>query len=125
MNERADKALHGRRILIVEDDYFIAADLAEALQEMGAIVLGPVNSVKDALRVTSEAEPETAVLDLNLGNEKVYPFADALIARGVPFIFATGYSSDALPDGYRHIPRSEKPVQPLVVAKLLARQLAS
>jgi hypothetical protein len=80
--------------------------------------------VKDALYLISEAAPETAVLVINLGHEKVYHFADALLARGVPFIFASGYSSDAVPEQYKHIPRRPKPVQAIVVTKLLAERLA-
>jgi CheY-like chemotaxis protein len=114
--------LCGRRVLIVEDDYFIASDLAEALQGLGATILGPASSVEYALRLISEAGPETAVLDINLGNEKVYPVADALVARRVPFMFATGYSGEAVPDRHKHIPRLEKPVQAQMVAKLLAVQ---
>jgi CheY-like chemotaxis protein len=124
VTEEAATPLRGRQILIVEDDYFIASDLAEALQELGAIVLGPSRSVKDALYLISEAAPQTAVLDIDLGHEKVYPLADVLLARGVPFIFATGYSSDALPAQYRYIPRCQKPVQAVTVAKLLTERLA-
>jgi CheY-like chemotaxis protein len=123
MTESADAPLNGRHVLIVEDDYFIASDLAEALQDFGAVILGPTSTVDDALHVISGAEPETAVLDINLGQEKVYPLADALLARGVPFIFATGYSGDVLPARYEHIPRCQKPVQAVLVAKLLAQQL--
>jgi len=123
MTEWADTPLRGCRVLIVEDDYFIASDLAEALQELGAIVLGPISSLNDALQLVSKSEPRIAVLDINLGQDQVYPLADALQARGVPFIFATGYSGSVISDHYRHIPRCQKPVQALVVAKLLARQL--
>jgi CheY-like chemotaxis protein len=123
MTEWADTPLRGCRVLIVEDDYFVAADLAEALQELGAFVLGPIGSLNDALQLVSKSEPRIAVLDINLGQDQVYPFADALQARGVPFIFVTGYSGSVIPDNYRHIPRCQKPVQAVVVARLLAQQL--
>ena len=118
--------LRGRRVLIVEDDYFVAADLAEALQELGAIVLGPSGSVKDALRqISSDGAPDAAVLDINLGQEKAYPIADALLARRIPFIFTTGYSGDALPVQYGKIPRCQKPVQMAAVARLLVQGLSA
>ncbi len=124
MTKGEENSLRGRQVLIVEDDYFIASNLAEALQEFGAIILGPIGTVKDALHFISEAEPATAVLDINLREEKVYPLADALVARQVPFIFATGYSSEVLPARYENIPRCQKPVQAAMVAKLLAERLA-
>jgi two-component SAPR family response regulator len=124
MIETMGNALQGRRILIVEDDYLIASDLADALQELGAIILGPCSSVRAALRLISETKPDTAVLDINLGQQNAYPIADALLADGMPFIFVTGYSSDVLPAQYRGIPRCQKPLQNLMIGKLLGEALA-
>jgi CheY-like chemotaxis protein len=122
----ADDPLRGQRVLVVEDEYLIATDIAEALAELGATVVGPVGSVKEALRrIEAEGELDGAVLDINLGQEKVFPVADALIARHVPFVFATGYSNAAVPDRYTRIPRCEKPVQIRTVANLLKEQMIS
>jgi CheY-like chemotaxis protein len=118
--------LRGRRILIVEDDYFIASDLAEGLAELGATVLGPSGSVKDALRhIAANGGPDAAVLDINLGREQAFPVADALLVRNIPFLFATGYSGDAVPPAYGTIPRCQKPIQSATVAKLLANEIAT
>lgn len=121
MREAPFEALRGRRLLIVEDEYTIAADLAHALADRGADVVGPVGSVADALAlVAAEERLDGAVLDLNLRNERVYAVADALVARGVPFVFATGYGREVIPEAYVQVPRCEKPVE----MSALARQLA-
>jgi CheY-like chemotaxis protein len=112
MSEPASANLKGRRLLIVEDDYLIAADLANSLEELGIDVVGPTGSVEDALDlVESQGERlDAAVLDINLREEPVYPVANALAARGIPFVFTTGYDAAAIPEAYASAPRCEKPV---------------
>ncbi len=106
-----DGSLRGRRVLIVEDDYLIAEDLREQLLSCGAVVLGPVACVADALALLEDgAAPDMAILDIGLGGGKVYPVADALRRRGIPFVFATGYDSWSIPSAYADVPRTEKPV---------------
>ncbi|QDA36491.1 response regulator (plasmid) [Paracoccus liaowanqingii] len=112
--------LEGRRILLVEDDYFIADALLEALEDAGATVLGPVSSVKDALALLGrEHDVNGAVLDINLDGEAVFPVADVLCARGVLFLFATGYDEAAVLPAWRHITRCEKPVNVAAVVRAL------
>jgi CheY-like chemotaxis protein len=115
-------SLQGRRLLIVEDEYLIAADLAGTLVNGGAEVIGPVGSVADALALISADAPDGAVLDINLGEERAYSIADELRQRGVPFVFATGYDAWVIPEAYRDIPRCEKPVDTRVLARLLTRR---
>jgi DNA-binding LytR/AlgR family response regulator len=115
-------SLQGRRLLIVEDEYLIAADLAGTLVNGGAEVIGPVGSVADALALISADAPDGAVLDINLGEERAYSIADELRQRGVPFVFATGYDAWVIPEAYRDIPRCEKPVDTSVLARLLTRR---
>lgn len=114
----------GRRLLVVEDEYMIAVELAHALEEMGAEVIGPAGSVEDALDLLGDDDGrlDAAVLDVNLRDERVYPVADALRARGVPFVFATGYDAGAIPPAYAATPRCEKPVDRGQLVRLLARQ---
>ena len=119
---RAD-ALRGRRLLVVEDEYLIAAALERALEDCGAEVVGPAGSVEGALRLV-EAEGDRldgAVLDINLRGERVYPVADVLAARGVPFVFLTGYDAQVIPDTYAGVPRSEKPVSTALLARTLLK----
>jgi CheY-like chemotaxis protein len=115
-----DAALLNRRILIVEDEYLIATDLADLLTEHGAIVVGPVNNVRDALALV-EGEGATvdgAVLDINLRGERSFPVAERLLARGVRPIFTTGYSdAGAIP--FPQLPRLTKPIDSARLISLL------
>ena len=105
--------LQGRRILIVEDEYFVADDLATDLRRHGAEVIGPVGTVADALAlVQSTPDLDGAVLDINLHGVMSYPVAALLTAAGTPFLFATGYDAWTVDDAYRGVVRHEKPVRP-------------
>lgn len=112
--------LRDRRILIVEDEYLIAADLAELLAEQGAIVVGPVATVPQALALIERegASLDGAVLDVNLRGERSFAVAERLLAVGVRPIFTTGYSDPTLiphPD----LPRLAKPIDPGRLLQLL------
>jgi len=116
----ATTSLTGRRLLVVEDEFYLAEDLAKDLTARGATVIGPVPSVNDALDLIEDTEHiDGAVLYLNLQGEQAYPVADALIERGVPFVFTTGYDASAIPSRYASVPRCEKPVDPKRVAQAL------
>jgi CheY-like chemotaxis protein len=113
-------ALTGRRLLLVEDDYFIAVDLKTWFEERGTQILGPVPSVSEALDLIARtAEIDAAVLDINLQDELVYPVAEALQARGVPFLFATGYDSGAVPPPHGAVAFCQKPIDPQIIARTL------
>lgn len=119
-------ALAGRRVLVVEDEYFVAEELDLALQEAGAVVLGPVSSVGAALDLLErEAAADVAILDVNLGGERADAVADALDARGVPFLFTTGYDRASLPARHVTVLLLEKPVEPRVVLRELKRLLTT
>lgn len=112
--------LENRRILLAEDEYFIVQDMARAFAEAGAAVVGPAATVADALRLVAAAgKLDGAVLDINLQGEMIYPVADALVTRGVPFVFATGYDREDIPERFSQYLRCEKPVQPDKIAKAL------
>lgn len=112
--------LAGRRILLAEDDFFIADDFAAAFKAMGAEVVGPVASLAEALELVQAAERlDGAVLDINLQGHKAYPLVDALRARAVPVVFATGYDCGVIPARYADVPVCEKPIQPSQVAAAL------
>jgi CheY-like chemotaxis protein len=113
--------LRGKRILLVEDEYLIAQDMARTFAAAGATVIGPAATLAEALRlVAASGTLDGAVLDINLRGEQVYPVADALITRGVPFVFATGYKSELIPPRFEHHRRCEKPCLPDQVAAVLA-----
>ncbi|MBB2960147.1 response regulator [Methylobacterium sp. R2-1] len=103
-------ALLGRRLLIVEDDYFWAEELRRGLQGAGAVVLDPVASVEAALNVLgSQIAVDGATLNIKLRDERAFAVADRLLVRAVPFLFVTGYDQLALPAFYAALPRLEKP----------------
>jgi len=106
----ARPSLRDRRILIVEDEYLVAMSLAEALQDAGSIVLGPVPSVDKAItKIESEPHIDGAVVDVNLGGVLAYPVADLLIARKIPFVFTSGYEDNLLRDRYSQVRNCAKP----------------
>ena len=112
--------LAGRKILLVEDEYFVAHDMARALGDGGAEIIGPVSNVDDALDLIEEAGAlDGAILDINLQGEMAFPVADALAARSVPFVFATGYDATVIPAKYQAVCRCEKPVEPDKVGRAL------
>ncbi|MDB5315061.1 MAG: response regulator [Rhodospirillales bacterium] len=121
MSDRSELA--GLRILLVEDDFFIAMDMSELLQSHGAEVLGPIGKVDQAVAFIDEnaGRFDAVVLDMNLHGLKTYPVADALILHGVPFVFTTGYSADAVDVAYRGHPRCEKPVNTKALLHALTR----
>ncbi|HMK90934.1 MAG TPA: response regulator [Methylocystis sp.] len=105
---RADP-LRGVRILIVEDNPFIGAALEEMLTEQGLVVVGVAKRLKEALRYCADSRIDVALLDVNLGDDKIDAVADALDARGAPFVFATGYGRAGLPEAFSDRPVVEKP----------------
>lgn len=105
----------------------IAEEIAEALAAAGAVPVGPVPTVGEALRLAAaETRIDCALLDVNLGHEAIWPAVDALMARGVPMVLATGYDARALPPAYYHLPRCEKPTSGrrlvLALSRVLERQ---
>ena len=102
----------GQRILLVEDEYFIVDDMVRTFKACGAEVVGPVASVDGALDLIAATERlDGAVLDVNLQGEMAYPVADALVARGVPFVFATGYDeASTAPLRPHHPMRETRPI---------------
>lgn len=105
-------AMRGKRVLVVEDEYLLADDLRDTLEEEGAEVLGPVADTDGAFALIGPGEQvDAALLDINLSGESVFPLADALVERGVPLAFATGYDRQAIPERFAAVARLEKPVR--------------
>lgn len=104
--------LEGRRILVVEDEMLIAVSIEETLQGLGCVVVGPVGKLDAALRLAGDEALDAAVLDVAVRGGHVYPVAERLLARGVPFVLASGYGEWALPENLRDRPRLTKPFTP-------------
>jgi CheY-like chemotaxis protein len=120
-----EQQLGGRRVLVVEDEFLLADDLAQSLEENGAVVLGPVRTVSAALDlIESQPRLDAALLDVNLGREQVFPVAEALEALHVPFCFTTGYELSSIPERFAGITRFEKPLNCDAVTRALCETLA-
>lgn len=104
-----EQKLTGKRILVVEDEYFIASDLKRALATEGAVVVGPVGDLARGLRLAEDDALDAAILDVNLEGTMSYPIADRLAAGKVPYMFLTGYDGWSLPPAYKGAPRIAKP----------------
>lgn len=102
--------LRGRRILVVEDMQLIAMDIKDILSAVGCEVVGPAPDVRQALALLAQISVDAAVMDINLGDEEVFPVAEALQGENKPFLFLTGYSNPHLfPAAFQHVPSLEKP----------------
>ena len=97
------------RVLVVEDEFLIACDVMFALEQAGADVVGPATTVSAAMALLDANLIDAAVLDIDLRGNAVYPVADRLFDRGVPFVFATGYDVAQFDPRYAEIARFEKP----------------
>ena len=101
--------LEGVRVLVVEDEYFVAILIEEILESAGCVVMGPIPRLLEALDAVDHEDYDVAVLDVNLAGERIDPVADALSERNVPFLFVTGYGASALPGEYAERPLLHKP----------------
>ncbi|MGH1560235.1 response regulator [Caulobacter segnis] len=90
--------LRGLAVLIVEDEFYLADDLALAVSHAGASVLRPFGRIEEARRAVESGEAmDLAILDIDLMGDKVFPVADLLRKRGAPFLFTTGYGPETIP----------------------------
>ena len=104
-------ALQGLHVLVVEDEYLLAQELCRGLASEGARVMGPAPRLDAALDLLERGPPPSlAILDVSLQGQMVWPLADALAGRGIPFVLVTGYDADAIPEAYAGVPRCGKPV---------------
>lgn len=101
--------LNGLRVLVVEDEAAISLLLEDMLLDFGCEVVGPAARLAAALEVAQNAELDLAILDVNVAGEPIYPVAEALHGRGIPFVFSTGYGSSGIKDAYRDRPVLQKP----------------
>jgi CheY-like chemotaxis protein len=101
--------MRSRSVLVVEDEAFVAIELASLLQRSGYRVLGPASTVQQALALLEDERPDAALLDLNLGSERVTAVAIELKSRNVPFVLVTGFADVREPE-LRFAPMLRKPV---------------
>ena len=119
-------ALTGRRVLIVEDESLVAMLLETILEDMGCEPVGPASNIDDGLALAQDdGRLDAALLDVNVGGRQVFPVAEALRDRGVPFVFSTGYGEGGLPDEWRGLPTLQKPFTEAAVREALMKAVGA
>ena len=108
------------RVLVAEDEALVAMLVEDMLAEIGCTVIGPAGNLADALALARDSEIDVALLDVNLAGKPVFPVADLLRERGVPYIFASGYGEAGVADGHRGAPVLQKPFRESDLARILA-----
>ncbi len=114
--------LAGRRVLIVEDESLVAMLLETILEDMGCVPVGPAANIDDGMTLVAEAL-DAALLDVNVAGRQVFPVAQALRDRGVPFVFSTGYGEGGLPDEWRGQATLQKPFSEAAVRDALMKAM--
>jgi two-component sensor histidine kinase/DNA-binding response OmpR family regulator len=105
------RILPGNRLLLVEDEALTGMMMSDMLTDLGFDVIGPFGRVADAMAAVGREDFQAAVLDVNLDGEMVYPVADAVLARGVPFVFVTGYGAEGIDRRFAQVPVLQKPIE--------------
>jgi DNA-binding NtrC family response regulator len=118
-----DQLLRGARVLIVEDEYFIADDLARALRSCGATPVGPASTLEQAARLLDDEKVDATILDLNLHGDMAYPLTEVLSREQMPCIIISGYAGNSLPDAVKSMPRLEKPVSAVLAMSCLSKEI--
>jgi CheY-like chemotaxis protein len=112
------------RVLVVEDEYLILMLLEDMLSELGYELAAAVGSMAEASELAANGDFSVAILDVNLDGVEIYPVADILARRGLPFVFVTGYGESSLAENYRGRPALLKPFQSEQLRAVLAGLLA-
>jgi CheY-like chemotaxis protein len=99
------------RLLVVEDEYLIRMLLEDMLVDLGYDVAAAVGSIAEASEFAASGDFNAAILDVNLDGQQIYPVAEILAKRGLPFVFVTGYGERSLPEPYGDRPALQKPFQ--------------
>lgn len=114
------------QILIVEDEILIAMDLEDMVAEMGGTAIASAHTIQAAMKLAESIEADAAILDVDVAGQLVFPVADILAARGIPFLFNTGHSAeDILKARYESAPICRKPTLPRQLKQALKQLLAS
>ena len=109
-DDQPRRSLAGMRLMVVEDELLVSMLLQDILTDLGAQVAGPYGRLADGLAAAKVERFDGAILDLNLSGQQAEPLADLLLARGVPFVFITGYQRDSIDRRYANVPVLPKPI---------------
>src|ERR1700731_3273665 len=115
----------GGSVFLVEDEVMIRMMVADMLDELGYSIAAEAGEINEAIRLAESAEFDIAILDVNVNGKVISPVASVLDARNRPFIFATGYGAQGLPEEYRDRPALQKPFQMETLAQIIQSTLKS
>ncbi len=113
------KTLSSLKVLVVEDEALVSMLVEDMLTDLGCTVVGPAAEIEEALKLATTADIDAALLDVNLGGRPIFPVADALKARGVPFAFASGYGEAGLTEDHRGAAVLQKPFREADLRRVL------
>ena len=113
----------GGSVFLVEDEVMIRMMVADMLEELGYSVAAEAGEINEAVRLAGSTEFDIAILDVNVNGKVISPVAEVIQGRGRPFIFATGYGAQGLPEEFRNRPTLQKPFQMETLAQVLASTL--
>ncbi|MBV8805333.1 MAG: response regulator [Sinobacteraceae bacterium] len=123
LQDNIEPVLAGYRVLVVEDDYFVAQDLCVTLREHGATVFGPAPSIASARNLASTLRPDCVLLDINLDGEHAFELARELQAGGTRTVFTTGYDASFVPMSLRSTLCLQKPIDAGALLRGIRKQL--
>jgi CheY-like chemotaxis protein len=112
-------SLQMKRVLIIEDELLVTMLIEDMLVDLGFEPVGPARRSTEAVAMARDCDVAAAVLDVNLNGERSFEAADILAARGIPFVFATGYGESVLPERFRAVPALQKPFQQRELGRML------
>jgi CheY-like chemotaxis protein len=115
--------LASKQVLVVEDELLVSMLIEDALVDAGCRIVGPFANLSDALLAARNEAIDIALLDVNLRGEKVYPVADILTERGIPFVFLTGYGKNAIPHNRPNWLVCSKPFSPNDLTQILTERI--
>lgn len=112
------------KILLVEDEILVALVLEDSIEGLGHEIVATAGTVQHALDIVKQKRLDLAILDVNVAGQHVFPVADLLAERGIPFCFATGYGKRGLKAPYQDCPVLMKPFTERQLAEMIARIFA-
>ncbi len=113
------KATVRRSVLLVEDEVMIRMMVADMLEEIGYTIAAEAGDIDEAVRLVQITDFDIAILDVNVNGKVITPVAEAVQLRGLPFVFATGYGAQGLPEKFRDRPTIQKPFQIETLARTI------
>lgn len=113
------KTLSALKVLVVEDEALVSMLVEDMLTDLGCTIVGPAAEIEEALKLAGSAEIDAALLDVNLGGRPIFPVADALRARGVPYAFASGYGEAGISEDHKGASVLQKPFREADLRRVL------